>query len=775
MKKSICTLLALCLILSGLSGCGGAAVPTEPATEPTAESTAPSETVSPFPEEILETLRQNLPVMDGSTSLIPLEAGIRAALYGKTLEEATADVRHSSTWSAFYNLLEGYADLIFSVPLSEEQERYAAECGVTLEAVPIALEGFVFVVNAENPVDTLTQQQLRDIYSGRITNWSQVGGLDEEIIPYQRNTDSGSQNYMTEFMGDTPLMDAPTEMRPASMSGLMDVIAVNDNSRAAIGYSVYAYAADMYGNGNEIKFIRVDGVAPSKASFADGTYPLMGSNYAIFRADEPEDSPVRQMVAWMCSFEGQTAIAQAGYVTVMDVGFDYAEAVLTKYQGTGTGAAAGEVPTSEYVLVGTAYDSTGGGYDVGTLTPAIAETDGMFTYRITQLADKELQSEINAWIDEQMVWVHAQRPELEKLLEELNGDDEYALYVYGLQWSNSQPEGMDAACIVTAKNGCLSVAVSLCYTEQTMEGTPRYYRTETAVWDLLSGQRLEPEALFCQGVDVAQTLNAHLRVCSQQGEDYFGTIPDMKQDFAALPESGWHLTHDTIYFDYGSPFFVHGEAFSLDGLPDGVLVTEQLRPFSECFDPAGDARAVRQFRISGRDIYYEYNADQLVYCGLLAADASPYAEQINGEMMDYLDTHFTGEAIRGYFQALGYDTTNLDLWMMDFQTTNLGGRYLLFNGYAPELYVEETNSFVPYPYPDHILYDLQTGRQISWREMLTGNWEEAVIWENSQAPNAELNAQEEWFYVYNGDSLRICFSEDGEYYYAIISAEYFQY
>ena len=75
----------------------------------------------------------------------------------------------------------------------------------------------------------------------------------------------------------------------------------------------------------------MDGVAPSKKTFADGTYPLLGINYAVFHKDEPADSNVRQLVDWMVSFDGQTAIAKAGYVTVMDIGFDYQEMTFKKY------------------------------------------------------------------------------------------------------------------------------------------------------------------------------------------------------------------------------------------------------------------------------------------------------------------------------------------------------------------------------------------------------------------------------------------------------------
>ena len=70
-------------------------------------------------------------------------------------------------------------------------------------------------------------------------------------------------------------MKPKTTFVPASMVGLMDAVANSDHAENAIGYSVYAYAADMYGNGNEIKFIKVDGVEPTKAKMASREYPLL--------------------------------------------------------------------------------------------------------------------------------------------------------------------------------------------------------------------------------------------------------------------------------------------------------------------------------------------------------------------------------------------------------------------------------------------------------------------------------------------------------------------
>ena len=134
-----------------------------PETAETDETIETAETIEPVPEI-------QLPSMDGSTSAIPLEAGLRAELLDITYTEALSQVEHTKTHTSFQRLLDGEVDLIFTVPISAEQQGMADAAGVELISVPVAKEGFVFVVNKDNPVESLTQQQIRDIYSGRITN-----------------------------------------------------------------------------------------------------------------------------------------------------------------------------------------------------------------------------------------------------------------------------------------------------------------------------------------------------------------------------------------------------------------------------------------------------------------------------------------------------------------------------------------------------------------------------------------------------------------------------
>jgi phosphate transport system substrate-binding protein len=109
----------------------------------------------------------------------------------------------SGTHGAYMNLIEGKSDVIIaSRDISRNEMASAAELGVELETSPLAIDALVFIVNPQNPVKNLTADQVRKIYTGEITNWKEVGGVDHAITPYIRNADSGSQEKM-----ETQVMD----------------------------------------------------------------------------------------------------------------------------------------------------------------------------------------------------------------------------------------------------------------------------------------------------------------------------------------------------------------------------------------------------------------------------------------------------------------------------------------------------------------------------------------------------------------------------------------
>lgn len=738
MKKWLALLLAALLLLSS---CG-----TKPEKPPAPDDPSAGDPADPAPEDPvlpedpasgedeLAFLRENFPRLDGSTSLIPLEAGIRAAIFGLSMEEAQKDVVHSTTWGSFSKLLEDQADMIFSTPISEEQETMALEAGVALEQTPIVREAFVFVVNAKNPVDTLTQQQIRDIYSGKITNWKELGGEDEPIVAFQRNTDSGSQNYMLDFMGDTPLMDAPEELRPASMSGLMSVIAPNDGSLGSIGYSVYAYAADMYGLGDNIKFIRLDGVAPSKATMISEEYPLTSFNYAIYRADAPEDGAVRRLANWITSYDGQLAIAKAGYATLEEIGFDYPSQTLAKYSAAGTGMEyPGSIPSYEYIIPMEEERFAGWSEDQLGFCFRFSGSD----YDPSFLTDPALRQQVRDFIEASAPIVTQDYESMQRMIRQVNSstDSTWLRYEEGLGYlsQDTQLDGKHYAVAATVKNGYLSVAVTMGYTDNIMDGYPRFYRTETAVWDLLSGRRLAPEELFYQGVDIAAALNDYLSLRVQQREDEFAGDYRMKTAFAGLTEQGWHLTADAIYFDQDNPYFACGYRFSLRDLPEGLMVTEQPRDMSSALNTAC-AKQFRQVRTSHVNMQVEEQG--LCSYALLKEGAYPGWQAINRTIQDYMETYCSNEAIYAYYAGLGIPDPSFDLGSFDYGMADLGGKYILLTSSVPGVWVQnpagygELDPSLDYPHWRHFIFDAETGQELQWTDLLQEGWQDAVIYRN---------------------------------------------
>ena len=258
--------------------------------------------------------RADYPKVDGSTATLPLSYLLMQTATGVNEEEARVAIHHSKTTESFYELIYGNADLLLVYEPSDDAWQMADEQKVKLEYAPIGLDAPVFLINEDNPVESLTRQEIVDLYAGKITNWKEVGGADQPIIAYQRIENSGSQVMVeAQVMQGVPMMEAPTELRPAEMGELIDVIASYRNTADSIGYSVYYYVHNMYMQ-EGIKLLKIDGVMPSNETIANGDYPYRQAFYAVIRADEPEDSPARRLYDWLMTEEAAALVSEAGYV-----------------------------------------------------------------------------------------------------------------------------------------------------------------------------------------------------------------------------------------------------------------------------------------------------------------------------------------------------------------------------------------------------------------------------------------------------------------------------
>lgn len=538
--------------------------------EKVSEYYEPTEEEKERTKELENILKANLPIMDGSTSTIPLEGGIKSALFGITQEKAEAGIVHSTTYGSFDNLIEGKCDIIFSTPLSEKQYEKAKEANIDLVETPVVYEGFVFVVNASNPVDTLTQQQLKDIYSGKITNWKQVGGNDAEIVAYQRNETSGSQNYMKTFMKDSNLMEPVTSFTPASMSGLMDAIATYDNSENAIGYSVYAYAANMYGNGNEIKFIKVDGVDPTKETMASQEYPLLNYNYAIYNKKSEDNTTVDELTEWLLTYNGQVSMINAGYVPIKNI--KVKELIIEPYSSKGTSE---EVKSekADYYYVVEPYEIT----DMTDIEWWNREDEGA---KITKLKNQVLQDEINKFIEDSVEKLKLKEKECKKYVELLNknSDEYFDCYQYdGIR--------TELNCI----NGYLSVKISLGYQYAVQGGFEYTYANYSKIYDLYYGKELSLSDLFYKNENFVDIINQQIEWRIPYEVELSIKSIEMKHPYAVLPKEGYSISFDRdgdliITFDKENPYFIEGVEFEINTYLDDLSCINRPRDMEGIFN-----------------------------------------------------------------------------------------------------------------------------------------------------------------------------------------------
>ena len=316
MKRTLAVALALALTLT-LAACG----PKAPSGDPPAgsgevSSSQPAASLpEKEPEEPFQFTRDNLPKLDGSTSTAPLAQAMCAVLLGEDLDQVADLINFSRTTQSYRNLMEGSADLLLAAEPAPEVLSELEDGGHWL-LTPFAMDALVFVVNQDNPVDSLTMDQVQKIYTGQITNWSEVGGEDLDIVPFQRNAEAGSQTMFEKLvMADLPLMEPPTSWTADSMSGLLEAVRSYDNSPSAIGYTVYYYANDME-MAKGLKVLAIDGVKPSAEAIRAGDYPFLNPYFVAIDNRWGEKEPARILYEWVLGPDGQKLAELEGYVPV---------------------------------------------------------------------------------------------------------------------------------------------------------------------------------------------------------------------------------------------------------------------------------------------------------------------------------------------------------------------------------------------------------------------------------------------------------------------------
>jgi phosphate transport system substrate-binding protein len=221
-------------------------------------------------------------------------------------------IQHHGTHESYTNLITGLANLIVAArEPSEDELRMAEDRGVHIRWKPIALDAFVFIVNTNNPVATLTVEQIRTIYTGAITNWEQVGGPSAALNAYQRNRNSGSQEKMEKLVMKGLKMIAPRDLEvPISMIGPFNALRRDKNG---LGYTVQYYDTHMT-RIPEVKLIAVNGVEPSAKNIRERRYPFVSEVVVAWLDNLPAGSAAELVRNWILSDEGRQIVQESGYV-----------------------------------------------------------------------------------------------------------------------------------------------------------------------------------------------------------------------------------------------------------------------------------------------------------------------------------------------------------------------------------------------------------------------------------------------------------------------------
>lgn len=274
------------------------------------------------PSQFIIEDEKDMPILDGAEACYPVYNAVAKAVYSN-IKEIEQKNRHdyeytngkivsfTNTSVGYTRLINGEVDMFFGAKPSPSQIEEAKQQGVEFEFTPIGKEAFVFFVNENNPIDSLTSKQIKDIYHGSITNWKEVGGENHKILPFQRPERSGSQSMMIHFMGDVSLKDPLTYEMISGMGGIIEEVAKYENDKGAIGYT-FKYFLEGLNQEKNVKILKVDDVYPTSENIKDNSYPISGYLYCVTLKSNKKEN-VKKLKDFLLSDQGQYIIEETGY------------------------------------------------------------------------------------------------------------------------------------------------------------------------------------------------------------------------------------------------------------------------------------------------------------------------------------------------------------------------------------------------------------------------------------------------------------------------------
>ncbi|MFP4458040.1 MAG: phosphate ABC transporter substrate-binding protein [Candidatus Zixiibacteriota bacterium] len=245
-------------------------------------------------------------VLVGSTTVLPI-AQASAEMFMDVNPNADVTVRGGGSGVGIAALIDGTTDIAnASRDIKEGEIENARKNGIEPYDNIVAYDGIAIITNPASKVDELTIKQIRDIFSGKITNLSEVGGIDKEIVIVSRDVSSGT----FEVFKDLVMEGAPVDDGALRVQSNQAAVTTVKNSKSAISYVGLGYV------NSSVKAIIVNDIAPTHVNAATGKYPIVRSLH-MYTDGEPKGK-TKDFIDYVMSEEGQMLVKQLGYVGVSE-------------------------------------------------------------------------------------------------------------------------------------------------------------------------------------------------------------------------------------------------------------------------------------------------------------------------------------------------------------------------------------------------------------------------------------------------------------------------
>ena len=241
-------------------------------------------------------------VVEGSTTVLPI-AQKAAEVFMNNNQGAEISIRGGGSGVGIASLIDGNCDIgSSSRPIKDTELDRAVTNGRSLKASIIAMDGICVIVHPSNSVSALTKKQIKDIYTGAISNWKQLGGADEKIVVVSRDSSSGTFEAFGTLALDGAKVRADSLMQASNQA----VASTVSSTTGGVGYVGLGYVT------SSVKAVDVNGVKASKETVLTNKY-ILGRPLFMYTNGEPKGL-TKQYIDYILSLEGQKLVEDEGFV-----------------------------------------------------------------------------------------------------------------------------------------------------------------------------------------------------------------------------------------------------------------------------------------------------------------------------------------------------------------------------------------------------------------------------------------------------------------------------